>query len=609
MFSVTLGALLGGLLSPTTVGQARAQNCVPEAEVCDGVDNNCDGQTDEGQLDVDGDGVCDLVDACFGADDTVDVDGNGLPDGCNEGSLEQCSLQVCQTECIATQQAFYNDCDYCGLTKGNCADVLCLQSFGGCIPEEVCAVLYGEFVDANCNANAQAGCQQLALDDPPPTCQCPVLSSACIDECADPNAFDCPADKVCMDLDVGYACVCPDGTVDAGGACVPDPDGDGFVGAEDCGPADPETHVGAEEVCDGVDNDCDDATDEDLADSDSDGVCDAMDQCDGSDDAMDSDGDGVADGCDACPSDALGDSDGDGSCDSADLCVGDDTSGDADGDGFCALDLMGAVVDCEDGLVAVAPGAEETCNGVDDDCDGDIDEEQQDTDGDGTCDANDACVGDDNLGDTDGDGVCDDLDVCQGDDASGDADGDGACAEDVTGATLDCDDGEPAVAPGTDELCDGLDNDCDGDTDEGACAPDPAPEQEMDAGSVADAQPDAVEDTGPEPVADADPDIEAETAADDGNGSPASDAAPGDVDAAVSPDGAAGDANRADAATVPDGENDASEVSSPSADTGTDTPRPSTPEGCTAGDQGRSRPWMFIGLLLMLALVRRRSAV
>jgi hypothetical protein len=50
-----------------------------------------------------------------------------------------------------------------------------------------------------------------------------------------------------------------------------------------------------EEVCDGFDNDCDNAIDEDLADSDGDGVCDAIDVCDGEDDTLDQDQDGIPD--------------------------------------------------------------------------------------------------------------------------------------------------------------------------------------------------------------------------------------------------------------------------------------------------------------------------
>ena len=52
--------------------------------------------------------------------------------------------------------------------------------------------------------------------------------------------------------------------------------------------------------------------------------------------------------------------------------------------------------------------------------------------------------------------------------AAPDADGDGVGAmECVTEGPRDCDDSDPAVAEGRDELCDGKDNDCDGRTDEG----------------------------------------------------------------------------------------------------------------------------------------------
>jgi len=53
----------GGL--PLCVGRA------PAAEVCNGVDDNCDGQIDEGFPDLDGDGVADCVDP--------DIDGDGWP--------------------------------------------------------------------------------------------------------------------------------------------------------------------------------------------------------------------------------------------------------------------------------------------------------------------------------------------------------------------------------------------------------------------------------------------------------------------------------------------------------------------------------------------------
>jgi len=92
---------------------------------------------------------------------------------------------------------------------------------------------------------------------------------------------------------------------------------------------------------------------------------------------------------------------------------------DQDGDGFTA-----AEGDCDDEQALVYPGAAESCNGIDDDCDSRIDEDF----------------------DADADGHFDQV-VC--------ADG------------TDCDDTDAEFYPGAIELCDGLDNDCDGVADNG----------------------------------------------------------------------------------------------------------------------------------------------
>ena len=107
---------------------------------------------------------------------------------------------------------------------------------------------------------------------------------------------------------------------------------------------------------------------------------------------------------------------------------------DRDGDGVTAL------TDCNDNDPDIHPDAEELCNEVDDNCDGEIDEGvravyHRDADG-------------DTFGSpTDTRAACEQpIGYVQNDD--------------------DCDDRSADALPGGEEVCDGLDNDCDGNTDD-----------------------------------------------------------------------------------------------------------------------------------------------
>ena len=124
---------------------------------------------------------------------------------------------------------------------------------------------------------------------------------------------------------------------------------------------------------------------------------------------------------------------------------------DADGDGWIAE------CDCDDNNPNVNPGVDEVCgNGIDDDCDGVIDTDDDDGDGFGAC--NGDCDDDNPTIYPGAPELCDALDNdCDGviPSTEVDADGDGFACD-------DCDDNNPSVYPLAPEICDGLDNDCDG---------------------------------------------------------------------------------------------------------------------------------------------------
>ena len=254
------------------------------------------------------------------------------------------------------------------------------------------------------------------------------------------------------------------GNADAPTTACTQPEGSS-ASADDCNDDDPEIHPGAPERCDGLDQDCDGVADNDVL----------------STWYLDADGDGYGDpavifeGCNppaGYGADASDCDDGDATispegvevCDELDNnCDGQTDEGvqstwyvDQDGDGYGQdnLTLLACTLrpgyaadpgDCDDGAVTVYPGADEWCNGLDDNCDGNIDENS----------AVDALIW---YADSDADGY--------GDPATSAP----ACTA-PTGFVADdsdCDDQQNSVNPSASELCNGTDDDCDGDIDEEA---------------------------------------------------------------------------------------------------------------------------------------------
>ena len=249
-------------------------------------------------------------------------------------------------------------------------------------------------------------------------------SEADATDCNDMNPEISPAaDEVCDGVDNDCdAVIDPDSSIDAS-VWYEDYDGDGYgdpslfwsteacdmpdgytseADATDCNDTAPSINPGALEVCDGLDNDCD-------------GVADPSDSADALTWYADVDGDGYGDVGSSMDA-----------CDASDGWVSDST-------------------DCDDVDPSINPAADEVCDGVDNDCDGEIDPD----------DSVDAFA---SYADTDGDGYGDPMVMMVGCDSA-----DGWVTD-----PSDCDDTDREINPDGIEICDGVDNDCNGDADSDA---------------------------------------------------------------------------------------------------------------------------------------------
>ena len=483
----------------------------PQEEICDdGRDNDCDGSLDNGCPCSDDDGrrPCGLnVGICY----------TGIQH-CRRGVWQECSgaRRPEDEKCDGLD----NDCDMLTDEGCDCVDghaEPCGDDTGACqAGTRTCSGgQWGSCVgsvgpaDELCDGRDN-DCDGLVDEDFPRLREsCTVGLGACqrpgIYICtADGLGLECSAtpgqgfDEICDGLDndcdgqtdesfpgVGEACAIGQGACASTGFTVCTPTGDGIrCGAPVIDPV--------AELCDGIDNDCDGFTDENfplgVGCSTGVGECFATGVLvcapDGSDTECAAVGpSSVPERCDGLDNDCDGQSDED-FPDLGDYCqVG---LGECLRHGLviCSPDQTAAVCSAAPGTPAV-----ESCDGVDNDCDGFIDNNVPGTGliceiglgvchaaGMTVCDVSGAVVCDAPVIEPAGE-LCDGLDN----------DCDGATDENFANRGLACSDGtgecfvqgiyvcssdgtytecDAAPPPGTAELCDGLDNDCDGQTDE-----------------------------------------------------------------------------------------------------------------------------------------------
>ncbi|MDP6942575.1 MAG: putative metal-binding motif-containing protein, partial [Myxococcota bacterium] len=513
-------------------------------ELCNALDDDCDGETDEAFGDLgqacDGD---DEDDCQFGtwscADDGVacdepelpeltmtDLDGTpdlALGDPCGVGACDDGSVTcgddlitlACSTASNASDEAcngLDDDCD--GVTDEDFAA-------GGTVTFTDIDGTTNLTLGENCGAGACTG-GVVTCDAAGDGLACSTAEAAVADLC---NGVDDDCDGV---TDEDYAA---GGTVTMTDPSSPepivlgDPCGVGLCAggvvacaAEGTGLVCSTATSADEDLCDGLDNDCDGTTDEAYVAGGSFSLTDL----DGTEGLTKGEacGHGACDGGVVVCGDDLGslvcsthdvvdvdvcdsvDNDCDGETDEAYVAGGavtyDDPSGATDlvkGD-VCGAGICdgGTVVCSADKLALVcsnAPEGGELCDDIDNDCDGETDEGCDD-DLDGYCDVNHELIGAPAVcalggGDCDDEAEfihpsmtesCDDVDnnCTAGVDEGCDDDGDDFCDNEMVvegtpavcpAGIEDCNDDDPAIHGNAVELCDDIDNNCNGDMDEG----------------------------------------------------------------------------------------------------------------------------------------------